>query len=166
MEHKLTTHIPVTYEGAGKNIVIITLIVGTLDALGAMLVYRADPVKLFQFIASGAFGVEAFSGGLKMALFGMSFHYLIALTWTSLFFFMYPALSVLRKNKYIMGLLYGMFVWIVMNEIILPWSKIPQSPFNLKSALIGASILIVMVGLPISLLTTLYYNKGKSRKSL
>jgi uncharacterized membrane protein YagU involved in acid resistance len=165
MEHKLTSHAGVTHEGAVKNIIIIALIAGTLDAVGAIVIYRADPVKLFQFIASGAFGVEAFSGGTVMACWGLLFHYIISSAWTVIFFFMYPALTILRKNRYLTGLLYGIFVWLVMNQIIMPLSKIPQAPFNFKSALTGISILIVMVGLPISLLTHRYYSKRNSEKT-
>ena len=165
MEHKLTSHPSVTHEGAVKNIIVIALIAGTLDAVGAIVVYRADPIKLFQFIASGAFGVEAFSGGVGMAFWGLLFHYIIASAWTVLFFFMYPAIKILRKNRYVTGLLYGIFVWIIMNLIIVPMSKIPQAPFNLKSALTGASILVVMIGLPISLLTYRYYSKRNSQET-
>lgn len=165
MEHKLSSNADLAHEGAAKNIIIIALIAGTLDAIGAIVVYRADPVKLFQFIASGAFGVEAFSGGTVMAFWGLLFHYIIASAWTVIFFFMYPAIRILRKNRYVTGLLYGIFVWIIMNQIIIPLSKIPQAPFNLKSALTGASILVVMIGLPISLLTYRYYNKRNSRET-
>jgi hypothetical protein len=165
MEHKLTSHVGVAHEGAIKKIIIIALIAGTLDAVGAIVIYRANPVKLFQFIASGAFGVEAFSGGVVMAFWGILFHYIIALAWTAIFFFMYPAIKILRKNRYITGLLYGIFVWLVMNQIIIPLSKIPQAPFNFKSALIGASILVAMVGLPISLLTHRYYSMRNSQKT-
>ncbi len=166
MEHKLTSHTRVMSEGAAKKILIIFLVAGTLDALAAIVIYQADPLKLFQFIACGVFGAEAFSGGVGMALWGVFFHYFIASAWTVIFFFMYPAVNILRKNPYVTGLLYGIFIWIVMNQIVIPMSKIPQAPFNFKSALIGASILMLMVGLPISLLTYRYYNKRNSQQAV
>src|SRR5688572_7996093 len=92
-----------------------------------------------------------------MIVLGVIFHYFIAFSWTILFFFMYPALPIMRKNKYITGLLYGIFVWIVMNRVVIPLSEIAQRPFNLKGALTGMSILMVAIGLPISILTHRYY---------
>jgi hypothetical protein len=112
----------------------------------------------FKFIASGAFGAgKAFSGGDIMIVWGVLFHNFIAISWTLLFFFMYPALPWMRKNKYISGLLYGIFVWIIMNRVVIPLSEIQQRPFNLKGALTGMSILMVAIGLPISILTRRYY---------
>ena len=131
---------------------------GTLDAVAAIVVSQASPAAVFKFIASGAFGAgKAFSGGDVMIIWGVLFHYFIALSWTVLFFFMYPALPWIRKNKYITGLLYGIFVWIIMNRVVMPLSEIPQRPFNLKGALTGMSILMVAIGLPISILTHRYY---------
>jgi uncharacterized membrane protein YagU involved in acid resistance len=63
----------------------------------------------------------------------------------------------MRKNKYIAGLLYGIFVWIIMNRVVIPLSEIQQRPFDLKGALTGMSILMVAIGLPISILTHRYY---------
>lgn len=148
----------VSTDGPWKTIALAGFVAGTLDALGAIVIYQANPVGMFQYIASGAFGAgKAFSGGTIMVIWGILFHYFIAYAWTCLFFFLYPAMAVLRKNKYVTGLLYGIFVWIAMNRIILPLSAIPQGPFNLKAALIGASILMIAIGLPISILTHRYY---------
>ncbi len=162
MEQKLTPPPREINEGPAKTIVLTGLIAGTLDAIAAIVVSGSTPVQVFQYIASGAFGAEkAFSGGLTMVIWGVVFHYFIAFSWTILFFFLFPTISFLRKNEYITGLIYGIFVWTMMKFVVLPFSKIPQSPFNLKGALIGASILMVMIGLPISILTHRYYSKRK-----
>lgn len=165
MEPKIITQRNETFESAWKAIIVTGLSAGTLDAIAAIVVYQANPVGLFQFIASGAFGAgKAFSGGLTMAFWGMLFHYIIAFSWTIVFFFMYPVFPFMRKNKYLTGLLYGIVVWVMMNRVVLPLSQISQGAFNIRGALIGASILMVAVGLPISLLTHRYYaRKGTLR---
>lgn len=151
-------------EGAFKTIVLTGLIAGTLDAMGPILINGANPVGMFKYIASGAFGAEkAFAGGTEMVVWGIFFHYFIAFSWTTFFFFLYPTLKVLHKNKYVNGVLYGIFVWIMMNRIVVPLSKVPQGPFNIQGALIGASILIVAIGLPISIMTHRYYSKRDTR---
>jgi uncharacterized membrane protein YagU involved in acid resistance len=115
---------------------------------------------IFKAVARGAFGTEkAFSGGDIIAFWGVLFHYIIACCWAIFFFFVYPVFSFLRKNKYATGVLYGIFIWIIMNRIVIPLSAINQKPFDLKAAAIGAAILIVAVGLPIAYLTDRYYSR-------
>jgi len=48
-------------------------------------------------------------------------------------------------------------VWLIMNRIVVPLSRIPGGPFNLKNALIGLSIIIVAIGLPLSFMAYRYY---------
>ena len=159
MEPKIITESD-TLSSAGpwRTIILTGLLAGTLDAVAAIVVSQASPAAVFKYIASGAFGAgKAFSGGDIMIVWGVIFHYFIALSWTLLFFFIYPTLPWLRKNKYIAGLLYGIFVWVMMNRVVIPLSEIPQRPFNLKGALTGMSILMVAIGLPISILTHRYY---------
>lgn len=51
------------------------LLVGTLDISAAIinytLSYQKNPVRVFQFIASGVFGKEAFSGNSSMIFYGI-----------------------------------------------------------------------------------------------
>ena len=159
MEPKIITESEIlSSAGPWRTIILTGLLAGTLDAIAAIVVSQASPAAVFKFIASGAFGAgKAFSGGDVMIFWGVIFHYFIAFSWTALFFFMYPALPWMRKNKYITGFLYGIFVWIMMNRVVIPLSEIPQRPFNLKGALTGMSILMVAIGLPISILTQRYY---------
>jgi len=159
MEPKIITQShALSSSGPWRTIILTGLLVGTLDAVAASVVSQASPAAVFKFIASGAFGAgKAFSSGDIMIVWGVLFHYFIALSWTVLFFFMYPAWPWIRKNKYITGLLYGIFVWIIMNRVVIPLSEIPQRPFNFKGALTGMSILMVAIGLPISILTHRYY---------
>ncbi|HET6541285.1 MAG TPA: hypothetical protein VFG46_12425 [Chryseolinea sp.] len=159
MEPKIITESD-TLSSAGpwRTIILTGLLAGTLDAVAAIVVSQASPAAVFKYIASGAFGAgKAFSGGDIMIAWGVIFHYFIALSWTLLFFFIYPTLPWLKKNKYVAGLLYGIFVWVMMNRVVIPLSEIPQRPFNLKGALTGMSILMVAIGLPISILTHRYY---------
>lgn len=164
MGPKVTSLTSSSSEGAFKTIALTGLLAGTLDAMGPILVNGANPSGMFKYIASGAFGPEkAFAGGTGMVLLGVFFHYFIAFSWTTFYFFMYPTLQFLQKNKYVSGVLYGIFVWIVMNRIVVPLSKVPQGAFTIKGALTGASILIVAIGLPIAILTHRYYSKKESK---
>ncbi len=71
-----------------KAILKTGVIVGTLDALAAIIILaKMNAVGVSQFIASGAFGKEAFSGGAAMTITGILFHYLFAFSFTTLYFF-------------------------------------------------------------------------------
>lgn len=152
-----------------KLILTITgtaLIAGTLDIAAAMfkffLATGKDPMVVLHFIASGALGREAFSGGLITALYGLFFHFIIAGFWTALYFFLYPRIVFLSNNQYRSGLLYGVIVWCGMNAVVLPLSRVTMRPFNLYGAVEGAVILMVCVGLPVSVSAQRYFTmKGK-----
>jgi hypothetical protein len=143
-----------------KAILITGFIAGTLDALAAGVVSQVSFTRLFQFIASGAFGrEEAFAGGTTMILWGILFHYFIAYFWTTLFFLAYPRVPLLQKNKYIVGLFYGVLVWLIMNLLVLPMSQIVQREFSWAGAIRGTVILMLMIGLPISIMANRFYKK-------
>ena len=148
--------------GTIRNALYAGLIAGTLDGLGAIIVYQADPVRLFQTIASGAFGPAAREGGISMALTGVAFHYLIATSWSFLMFLIYPRLMGLLKNKLVTGVLYGAFVWCVMNLVVIPLSQIGPRPFVLMPALIGMAILVVCIGIPLVFLADRHFRKRKT----
>jgi hypothetical protein len=141
-----------------KPIIIAGLTAGTLDAIGAIVVYNANPFRMFQHIASGAIGHEqAFSGEWATALLGAGIHFFIAFCWTIIFFLIFPSIQKFRINRFILGILYGAVVWVIMNMIVLPLSQIAGGPLALKQVLIGMSILMVMIGIPISLFAHRYY---------
>jgi hypothetical protein len=133
------------------------LLVGTLDLSAAMIqtiLANGNIQRLFQFIASGAFGKEAFDGGWSYAIYGVLFHYIIAFIWTIIFFALYSALNLSRFNKILVGICYGVVIWFVMNRVVLPLSNITPRPFDLTKSLIAASILTVAIGLPLSFIAS------------
>jgi len=94
------------------------------------------------------------SGGTSMILWGLIFHYPIAAFFTVPLFWLYPRIVNVLKNKYLIGILYGLVIWIIMNYIILPITNIPKSNgyLELVSLLKGIAALIISVGLPVALI--------------
>ncbi|MEQ1588196.1 MAG: DUF1440 domain-containing protein [Cyclobacteriaceae bacterium] len=144
-----------------RSIVLTGIVAGTLDGLAAVLMYfistGKDPLNMFQFIASGIFGMDAFAGSVPMAIAGLLFHYPIAIGWTWLFFVTYQRLALLSRNTIILGIGYGIFIWLMMNLVVVPLSKVPSMPISTQGAATGILILILCVGLPVSILTGRYY---------
>lgn len=149
-----------------NKILIAWLVVGTLDMLGALLVYsvilkKTTADKIVRGIASGIFKKDAMTGGNEMLVYGVLFHYFIAFCFTLFFFLIYPYIPFFRKQKIAGGILYGTFIWIIMNLIILQ-IVFPARPLpTFESAAIGAAILIVMIGLPLAFFANKYYMAKK-----
>jgi len=145
-----------------RTILLAGLLVGFLDIAAAIVnfYYKTgkDPQIVLKYIASAVLGKQAFSGGPTISLFGLLLHFLIAFLWTLIFFWIYPKLKFLSANRLLTGFLYGIVVWLVMNQVVLPLSKATVGTFNLKQAAIGAAILIGAIGLPLSFIAYRYYN--------
>ena len=139
------------------------LVAGTLDGLAAALLYviksGKDPLNVYRFIASGVFGKDAFAGGVPMALWGIFFHYVIATGWALLFFATYPRLAILGSKKVISGIGYGLFVWLMMNLVVVPLSNVQSGPMTINGVITGILVLMLCIGLPISFLAGKFYNK-------
>ena len=111
-----------------SSIIKTGLIAGTLDLLAAITHYYIQtgktPEGVFKFIASGAFGSSAFSGGTEMIIAGILLHYLIAFGFTILFFLVYPKLKQwIAPYITITGFVYGILAWCVMNLLVMPLSN-------------------------------------------
>jgi hypothetical protein len=141
------------------------LLVGVADGIGAVvsayIPKGTSPVKVFQFIASGVFGKEAFTGGTAMVVAGIVFHFVIALGWTAIYYYaVYPGIRVFSKHTIVTGVLYGFFVLMAMKFIVLPLSRVPMinpGVIEIRQLIIH----ITLVGLPISLLAHRHYSGKK-----
>jgi hypothetical protein len=154
---------PSSNQAFAKAVLTTGLIAGTLDITAACTnayVQRGImPEQVLRFVASGLFGQSAFTGGPVMAFAGLIIHFMIAISWTLLFYILYPRLAFLRKDKIVSGIIYGAFVWVMMNLVILPITAIPKSPFNFMSALINMVILMFMIGMPNAFRAPRYFGK-------
>lgn len=137
------------------------LLTGTLDILAACLQYYIQtgkgPGNVLRFIASGIWGADAFRGGNSMALRGLLLHFLIAFVFSALFLLFVLRLSIVRKNIYTAGILYGVFTWTVMNRLVLPLSAAPPLAFDPARAGLAILILVSCIGLPLAWISDKYY---------
>jgi len=139
-------------------IIGITLLTGTLDALAAILMnFKIGPAAIFKYIASGVFGKAAFTGNTDMVLWGIAFHYGIALLFTTALFLLHPMFYSWFRTKFLTGLIYGIVIWFIMSHLVVPHSYAPPPSFKLVNMLKACSIIIICVGLPISYISTGYY---------
>ena len=150
-----------------RTILLSGLLVGSLDITAALVQFYIktgkEPQIVLKYIASAVFGKDAYAGGNKMAIYGLLFHFLIAFIWTIFFFLIYPKLKLLSWNRVITGVLYGIFIWIIMNLVVVPMSNAAVTGgFNIKQAIIAALILTGAIGLPLSFIAHRFYS-GNAR---
>jgi hypothetical protein len=147
------------------TIFLTGLLAGTLDISAAMTKFYIDtgrgPAPIFKYIARGVFTKEEVaSGGSTMIVWGLAFHFLIAMSFTIFLFLIYPVVIKWIKNKFLTAFLYGLFTWVIMNRVVVPLSRIPEPPtFDVKNAIIQALILIFMIGFPVALIADWYYKR-------
>lgn len=143
-----------------RSILIAGLLAGTMDITAAIiqtLLANGSILRLFQYIASGVAGKPSFDGGFATAIMGLFLHYFIAMMWTWLYFSCFPKVSLFQKNWILSGFVFGVIVWVGMNRVVLPLSRVSQFPFRLDRAAIAMAILIVCIGLPVSYFANRYF---------
>ena len=138
-------------------IVTAGVIVGILDILAAFVVRyafgRVGPQRVLQGIASGLLGPAAFTGGVPTAVLGMLLHFVIAFGAAAVYFWASRVWRFLIDQPVVWGVLYGVAVHTVMNQIVLPLSRLPRGPRTppLSFTLTMIAVHIFFVGLPIAL---------------
>jgi hypothetical protein len=154
-----------------RIIVFSWLIVGTLDILSAFVDYyiatRKNPLAVLTYISSGAFGESALSGGAGMMVAGLFFPSFLSFFFP-VFFFFFSTKVAFFLNRVLTGIVYGIFIWIVMNLIVVQLSGAPHSPIPAMKplkVLKSMSILIVMIGLPLSFIAYNYFLRGSTAKA-
>lgn len=128
--------------------VYFALILGLVDGFAGVL----------QSIAAGLLGRAAFDGGMQTAALGAVLHLIIAYAWTCAFFVAVRAWEGLRwamrttSGAVIVGLVFGMLVWTVMDLVVLKLSRAHSVPPANPRFWINLAQHAVMVGLPIALI--------------
>ena len=139
-----------------RAILLGGLIAGVLDITAAFVLSAPRgirPAVILRGIASGLLGRSAFQGGIGIAILGAFLHFVIAFGAAAVYVTTSRWLAILTRQAILCGLLYGIVVYLVMNEIVLPLSAFPfrgghPSAVNI---LISVVVLMLVVGLPISL---------------
>jgi uncharacterized membrane protein (DUF441 family) len=98
-----------------------------------------------------------------MVALGVLFHFIVAYSFTIFFFLVYPHINFLSKNRLLTGILYGCFIWCVMNLLVVPNTFINKYPPMVAKTLIQVGILIVAIGIPLSCIAYWFY-KGRIEK--
>jgi hypothetical protein len=138
----------------GRAILVGGLVVGTLDALDAVIFFGfrgAAPIRIFQSIAAGVLGRASFQGGIQSAVLGFALHYLVAFLIVTAFVVLGRVMPSLLDHAVIAGIVYGVAVYFVMNYVVIPLSATSRGPFVTAVFINGILIHAFGVGLPSAL---------------
>jgi hypothetical protein len=142
------------------------LVAGTLDitaaCIQAYLKAGTTPSQVLKYVASGAVDPKTFSNDTMLVAVGLLVHFTIAISFAFFFFILAKLIPSIVKFPIPIGILYGVFVWSTMRFIILPYvSRLNPKPIigqeAIKTAAIGAAIIVICVGMPIALLARRYF---------
>ena len=131
------------------------LLAGILDGLDALLFFNlvmgTAPGRIFQFIASGLLGPEAFETGRSVFL-GVVCHFIVAFGAATAYYLLSRMMPSLLAHPLLWGPLFGIVVYVFMHYVVIPLSLVPKrgaaSWVGLLNQLFAHTVL---VGLPIAL---------------
>lgn len=133
----MSTRIHARPRTAMRTVIAGGLLMATVDIVYACsfwwLMRDVPPERVLQFIASGAMGNDAFRGGAATAALGAAFHYGIAMAMVAAFYVASGRLRMLLAHPLLNGALYGVVLWMVMDQVVVPLSMAEPStrPFPL-----------------------------------
>jgi hypothetical protein len=138
-----------------QAILTSTLICGTFDGIAASAqaaTLRIPISRVWKGVASGLLGPRALATGRGATVaLGLVLHFFISLVISSIYALTALHAPFLIQRPFLAGALYGIAVFVVMNFVVLPLSRRPKRPFNLKFAATQLVIHIVIVGWSIAL---------------
>lgn len=107
------------------------LIAGVLDGAYAGIVFGTlrgqSPARVFQFVASGVLGRQAFTSEWS-ALLGLALHFTVALGAAATYWLVAMRWRTLLARPWLFGPLYGVAVFAFMRYVVVPLSATPKQP--------------------------------------
>jgi len=131
------------------------VIAGTLDITYAIVFFffrnNVPPIRILQSVASGLLGRNAYQGGGASAALGLALHFFNATVITAIFFAVASRVPALTRRPLLVGPLYGLVVYAVMNYVVIPLSAIGHFPkFVPIVATTGILVHMFFIGTPIA----------------
>lgn len=115
-----------------KQAVYGGLLIAVGDALFAIAVWfewnSKGLTQVFQSIAVGVLGKASYEGGTATALLGAGLHAAMAIAFVAICIALSFRFRLLVEKPVAAGLLYGMGLYVAMNFVVMPLSRVDASP--------------------------------------
>src|SRR5262245_20255261 len=107
---------------------LATLVAGAMDISAAIVTWLlrgVPPRRILQSVASGVLGRGAFEAGTGAAALGLFLHFLLMSAIAGIYVFAFRRVDTLRRSWAVSGVVYGVFVFVVMTYVVVPLSASP-----------------------------------------
>jgi len=108
------------------------LLIAAGDAIFATFVWFSWTVpgliRLFQTIAVGVLGKASYEGGVAAAVLGAGLHLFMATTFVAVYALVSRRLPELLRRPFVHGPVYGVLLYVVMNFVVMPLSRVDAHP--------------------------------------
>lgn len=147
------------------------LIASTIDIGAAALIYHANPLGVMRAVASGLIGEHVRGSGLPGSALGMLLQWLMGIIIAAIYVLVSGKLRILEKlNRFwaASGVAYGVVIYFVMTDVVVPLSASPQPavepPFDPQ--LFAENMLaMILFGLIVAFCARRYLREGAPARS-
>lgn len=101
--------------------------------------------RVFQTIAMGVLGPASFEGGVRAAVLGAVLHLLMATAFVLIYALVARRRPALLSRPLMLGVPYGVVLYVAMNFVVMPLSRVGRSPSFAHPDWIAWSVLAHMV---------------------
>lgn len=136
------------------------LTAGALDILSACatLPHGIPALGMLRFIASGAIGQHALSGGTATAMLGLAVHFSLTTLMAGIYVLTSLRVPTLLARPWTAGVIYGAIICVAMNYVAVPLSLVAHWKAPTGWHLVGAFLACCLyVGVPIASWTTHFF---------
>ena len=138
------------------------LLAGALDIAAAVVLnLQVTAQVVFQSVASGWIGAEAYRGGWPTAWLGLASHFGIMLGIAGVYVLLAMMQPSLRRHWLVAAVGWGVLVWVVMTWVVVPLSASPLPQPDLAGAIKGVLTHVIAVGLPMAALVRWRLGNGR-----
>ena len=135
----------------------MTLLCGALDALYVTILSTLagrNAGTTWRYVASGPLGEHANEWGVIGVIAGVATHFLIMAVMVGVFLWAVRSTRLNKVNPWVLGSLYGLGLYLVMNAIVIPLRfSTPFPPSSFIEFFLPFLPHIVLVGIPLAFAT-------------
>ena len=148
-----SSFLPATRSGIWRSDAAIVLLLATVDLIFACTfwnqLYALPPSRLVQNIAAGLLGKRAFAGGVNTVLLGLLLQYAMMSVMVGVYYLLSRRYPELNRHPWRYGTVYGVLLYVVMNDIVLPLSAAPRTPY-VMSWILSSIVMHWLIGVAIA----------------
>ena len=139
------------------------LIAGTIDIGSASVINHLSPIFIMKVVAGGLLGKSALQGDAATAVIGMLLQWAMSILIAAIFVLVARRLPGLLRHWIACGISYGVVVYFVMNDIVVPLSAIGNGslPHFVLARFCGDMIAMILFGLIVAFFAQRFVDRDR-----